>query len=250
MADAAEFVQTIGNFHRLSRVDQTLVLAWFLHVQEGLEEFSPGRLRETFRAAGADAPDLSVYLPRLTAKKPPQLLQRGLNIRLDGRERRRLDARLGQHPTTVAVTTILSSLPAKLPSVTERDFLDETLRCYRVRAFRAAIIMAWNLAFDHLRTWLLADSDRLNTFNRGVATKYPKRSLTITRLEDFEDLKEFEVVEALKVSGLVSDNIVGVLREKLGRRNRVAHPSVLEVTQHNADDAITDLVNNVVLVLR
>jgi hypothetical protein len=34
-----------------------------------------------------------------------------------------------------------------------------------------------------------------------------------------------------------------------GRRNIVAHPSTVVVVQHQADDAVTDLVHNVVLAL-
>jgi hypothetical protein len=37
---------------------------------------------------------------------------------------------------------------------------------------------------------------------------------------------------------------------KLERRNIAAHPSQVVIVQHQADDLITDLVNNVVLALR
>jgi hypothetical protein len=35
------------------------------------------------------------------------------------------------------------------------------------------------------------------------------------------------------------------LREKLKRRNAAAHPSLVVITQAQADDVVTDLVNNV-----
>lgn len=44
-------------------------------------------------------------------------------------------------------------------------------------------------------------------------------------------------------------NVVEILESKLKRRNSVAHPSTIVVTQAQADDVITDLVNNVVLTL-
>lgn len=131
----------------------------------------------------------------------------------------------------------------------ERAFLLEALNCYKVRAYRAATVMAWNLAFDHVRRWVLKDAARLIAFNNSVAAKYPKKGLSISVVEHFEDLKESEVLETLKHAGLVSDNIFGILKEKLNKRNRAAHPSNVEVTQHQADDSITDLVNNVVLAL-
>ena len=36
---------------------------------------------------------------------------------------------------------------------------------------------------------------------------------------------------------------------KLGKRNTAAHPSTMVVVQSQADDVVTDLVNNVVLAL-
>jgi hypothetical protein len=44
----------------------------------------------------------------------------------------------------------LLELPAKIPDLAERSFLDEGLRCLRCKAFRASIVMTWNLAYDHL----------------------------------------------------------------------------------------------------
>jgi hypothetical protein len=38
-------------------------------------------------------------------------------------------------------------------------------------------------------------------------------------------------------------------RAQLDRRNIVAHPSTVVVVQSQADDVVTDLVNNVVLAL-
>jgi hypothetical protein len=38
--------------------------------------------------------------------------------------------------------------------------------------------------------------------------------------------------------------------DELRKRNRAAHPSGVTFTQHQADDSISELVNNVMLVLR
>ena len=55
--------------------------------------------------------------------------------------------------------------------------------------------------------------------------------------------------EAWEEIRLPGENVVEILEAKLKRRNTVAHPSTIVVTQAQADDAITDLVNNVVLAL-
>lgn len=163
--------------------------------------------------------------------------------------RRALDTRLGGDPTTVAVTKALSDLPARVPDLAEREFLAEALNCYRVRAYRAAIIMAWNLAYDHLARWVFADTARLASMNAGLATKYPKKNITLAKQEDADELKESEFIEAARTGKLLDKNTAQILREKLGRRNMAAHPSRLSITQHSADDMITDLVSNVILRL-
>ena len=52
----------------------------------------------------------------------------------------------------------------------ERLFLSEAIKCYNVKAFRAAIIMAWNLAYDRLLHWIIADQQRLVAFNSRIVT--------------------------------------------------------------------------------
>lgn len=158
-----------------------------------------------------------------------------------------MDARFGGDPTVAAVAKVLSDLPSKLPDLAEKEFLTEALNCYRVRAFRASIIMVWNLAYDHLIRWVSADACRLQALNTGVATKYPKKGLVVLRAEDIDALKESEFIEAARVGKLLDKNITQILEEKLRRRNMAAHPSRVTISQHQADDMITDLVANVVL---
>jgi hypothetical protein len=110
--------------------------------------------------------------------------------------------------------------------------------------------MTWNLAYDHVRRWILADPARIVAFNSGLVAKYPKRQIQIASLNDMDELKEAEIIEVCRTANLLNKNVVDILREKLRRRNASAHPSSITVTQHQADDVISDLINNVVLTLR
>jgi hypothetical protein len=110
--------------------------------------------------------------------------------------------------------------------------------------------MTWNLAFDHLLRWILKDAARLAAFNSAIPKKYPKRTgIAIVTQDHFEEFKEFEVLELCNYASLMSGNIIKILKEKLTKRNTAAHPSPVIVVQSQADDVVTDLVNNVVLVL-
>ncbi|WP_287979970.1 hypothetical protein [Sphingomonas sp.] len=206
-------------------------------------------MRQCFKEVGIDAPDMSVYLPRLAAKKPPQLIREKGGYRLAGAVRRVLDIKLGGDPTTLAVAKALTDLPARLPDIAEREFLTEALNCYRVRAYRAAVIMAWNLTYDHFVRWVFADPGRLASMNTGISAKYQKKNLTLAKHEDADNLKESEFIEAARAGNLLDKNTAQILREKLGRRNMAAHPSRVTISQHSADEMITDLVTNVILKL-
>jgi hypothetical protein len=192
---------------------------------------------------------MSVYLSRLAAKKSPQLVKEKGGYRLSGVVRRTLDARLGGDPTVAAVAKALTDLPAQVPDLAEREFLAEALRCYRARAFRAAVIMAWILAYDRLVHWALGDAIRLQSLNAAITSKYPKKNLTIVKHEDADALKESEFIEAARAANLLDKNTTQILKEKLSRRNMAAHPSRVTINQHQADDMITDLVANVILKL-
>jgi len=61
----------------------------------------------------------------------------------------------------------------RLADETQRKYLVEALNCYRAKCYRAAILMTWNLAYDHLLHWLLADAARIKRFNTKLPSKPP-----------------------------------------------------------------------------
>jgi hypothetical protein len=166
-------------------------------------------------------------------------------------KRHALDAKYGEHETTIVISRILADLPGKINDEAERKFLAEALKCYKVEAYRAVVIMTWNLAYDHLLRWILADPARAGTFNSriiGVVGAKKGTGLVMAKREDFEELTERNVVD---ISGpiLPSGNIKTILMEQLNRRNLAAHPTLVDIERPQADDTISTLVNNVVLKL-
>lgn len=250
MMSVVDFASQTSGFYKKSSVDQLLLLTWFAEVRQQRLGVDGAYLRQCFRAAGVDPPNLSMYLPRLAAKKPPQLVREKGLYRLAGSLRRELDRQLGGDAIEFAVTKSLIDLPSKLPNITERAYLSETLACYKAGAFRATTVMAWNLAYDHLTRWATANDERLSALNDGVKRKLQGKAVSITAQKDLIALTERIVVECCQTAGLIDKNQAEILFEKLKRRNAAAHPSSVVIGQHQANDTITDLVNNVVLSLR
>jgi hypothetical protein len=180
----------------------------------------------------------------------PSLIRSKGKYKLHRRDMTELDALYAAHPTTIAASKLLIDLPAKVPDLTERAFLEEAINCYKVKAYRAAIVMTWSLAYDHLIRWIFTDPARVAALNIAFAKRFQKKPPAVASSHDLEDIKEFDVVESCGTGGLVSSNVVKILREKLTKRNMAAHPSAVVVIESQANDVITDLVNNVVLALK
>src|SRR6266566_440575 len=146
--DLKEFVGQISGFADWSHPDKIKLFGWFLHVHGGRDHFSAAQIGECYDKLSLEAPKLNRDLERMADKKPPELLKDGQGYRLHGKVRQALDAKYGEAQTTIVVNKLLAELPAKVPGIDERAFLEEVIRCYRAKAFRATVVMAWNLAFD------------------------------------------------------------------------------------------------------
>ena len=247
MSDVQSFASSIPGFYRKSQVDQLLILAWYAETKLDKAVFGGGIMRQCFKDAGVGAPDMSVYLPRLASKKPPQLLKSGNGYKLAGSVRREFDGKFGGDPVVATISKTLGDLPAQVPSMEERAFLDEALKCYRIGAYRAAIVMTWNVTYAHVMDWILSEHARLAKFNDAIPVKYPKKAgVSVASLDDFDGLKESEVIEILRTAKLIDKNTCQILKDKLTRRNMAAHPSRVVIDQHAASDMVSDLVTNVI----
>lgn len=250
MSELDEFFESQDRFAGLSPNEQILRLGWFIHRNRNQDRFSPREISDQFKELHLSPPATSVYLPRLADRKPAPLLWDKRGYYLEGRERRRLDDLLAPSKTTAAVSKLLAGLVDQVPEGPKRVFLDEAIRCYRVSAFRAAIVMTWNLAYDHLRDWVIGDTDRLARFNEGSQKRFTKSAKTVVvKVADFDDYKESEFIDACASGKVFSKNLEVLLREKLRRRNMAAHPSTVSIQQPQADDVISDLVRNVLVGL-
>jgi hypothetical protein len=155
---------------------------------------------------------------------------------------------LGQRSATVRVHKLLSELPEKISNASEKAYLEEALICFKHKAFRAAIVMTWNLAFDHLCHLVL--QSHLPAFNTQLPKSFPKADIAAVNNRDhFTELKESQVLQVCKSANIISGSVHKILKEKLDRRNLAAHASGVSIFESTAEEYIKDLVENVVLKL-
>jgi hypothetical protein len=246
-----DLVSQVADFDAQSPREKMRLFAWWLHVHAGKELFEAGDVKRCYDNLHLSQINIAMNLNRMADRKPPDLLMERGMFKLARVIRTELDAKYGVHHSVVAVSKILTDLPAQVPNIDERVFLQEALKCYRHEAYRACIVMVWNVAYAHLLDWILKDQTRLDKFNAAISRRYQNlKTLQISKYDDFGDnLQERQVLEIANTADLYNSGIFKVLKDKLDRRNNAAHPSNVVFVQSQADDMITDLVHNVVLAL-
>lgn len=245
----SEFSDSIPNFGKLSFVEQIKRFAWYLTCRLGKATFTGTDISKCFVDGNLPKPSaVSPFLNSLVNQKKPFLVRKGTAYSLSRLGREQFDKTLSTRDATIAVDKLLSELPAKLHNASERIYLEEALKCFRVCAYRASIVMAWNLAYDHLCALLLVK--HLAAFNLQLPKSFPKADVScIAVRDDLMMLKESQVLQISKSANIISANLHKIMKEKLDRRNIAAHPSGVEISQLTAEDFIRDLVVNVVLAL-
>jgi hypothetical protein len=150
-------------------------------------------------------------------------------------------------PERREVSSELKTLSSRVTDAQEATFLEETVRCLEVSANRAAIVMAWNLAFYHLRTWIL--THHLAAFSGELTSRYRTKTKfydPVTNHDDFPD-GEWFVLEICRAAGFLDNHRFGILEGALKKRNRYAHPSPAKVSGPEATGYVAELLKNVLL---
>jgi hypothetical protein len=245
----AEAAALVPDFASSKHIDKIRFFCWHLHAHRGLATIQPADVRTCFEELHLDPPaSVSPFFKSLTDRRPKELLKNASGYRLEQRVRQEFDGKYGRRQATVHVEALLTSLLPRIGNADQRTYLEETMTCFRHRAFRASVVMAWNLAYDHVCNVVLAK--HLAAFNAQLPLSFPKADiLTITRRNDFTVLRETQVLQVCKSANIITNALFKNLSARLDKRNAAAHPSGVAVTQLTAEEFISDVIENVVLRL-
>lgn len=240
-------VAAVTGFEKWSHADKLRFFAWVLHA-DGKEDIKPADFGACFDAVHLARPP-GLYRAIEALEQQRDLLpspKKGVGLRLSKKHRDAHDAKYGQRRVTVEVLKELEGLPAKLSNPLQREYLDEALKCFRAGAWRAAIIMAWNLAYDHLCEHVMAK--KLAEFN-AQCTGWKKQFIVNART-DLRKLDERTVIDTCRTATITDKTFDKCLVRNLEIRNDAAHPSGSRYSQSQAEAFMMDIVQNVVLAIR
>jgi hypothetical protein len=244
-----EFVDQFEGFTGWDGRKQVDYLAYFLIAVVGQPSFSAREMTESFdilsmKPYSRIAPYLS---ENATRGRGGKYIKIGKEYGLERSVLENIRKHVEDEPKRIQVSQQLSGLISRVRDSQEHAFLKEAIDCYRVRAFRATIVMVWILVVHHLEKFIHNDSSMLSKFNAALAKNPDRKVKVICKAEDFSELSEVKLIELMRAADLISNDTRKLLDEKLGIRNSAAHPSDLVFDGHKATEFSSDLIQNVLL---
>lgn len=150
---------------------------------------------------------------------------------------------------TGGVLGMLRDLPSTMQLTgAQQRLCDETVSCIERAAFRAAIVMGWNLAYDYIRQWVF--DSHLAEFNGSLTAEYVRRDgrpvyEEIVAYEDFfgGSPSERVMIDTCFSATLFGERVRDNLRFFLRRRNDYAHPTFRSPTPEQTNAYVKDLLD-------
>lgn len=246
MEGASRFYNSIDDAASLTNKDLVGFFLYYLTLEAGEDSASAEMVDDCFIACDlTPSARTAAYLSE--GVRNGCFVKADQGYKLHRHYREELSRKLGAERAVTQTSAELRKLEARLQPGSTKDFLKETIDCFEAGANRATIVMCWILTLDHLIDYVL--THHVKAFNAVLATNNDKRvKLTsVNTRDDFGDIPEGKLIEFLRASGVISNDVRKILDEKLGIRNSSAHPSAIAIKRSKVIEFVDDLVENVIL---
>lgn len=246
--ELSDFLAHNPSFAAERATDQVLAIAWFWYRHANKTTFTYAEMTNCFTSIALMPTLVTAAFTELNQGDRRKLVSPQLNVhQVATYALQDLDKKFAhcmEHHQTVEIKKLLTDLLATITDTDQRQYLDETILCLKHTAFRAATIMAWNLGYDHLCRYILADQARRAEFNKH-AVKHAAKS-KVTELIDFAASKESLVLQWSRSADIIEKHPYQLLQHALDRRNMAAHPSNISPSLSNVESIIDDIVRQVI----
>ena len=242
------FVNSIKNFNSIKSAKMIDYFIYYLTIGHTYPIAKSPQIRKCFEDLNlAPYSNINAYLLIQSSKKGDKqiIIKKGNGFILERFYQQELENNIDTGPAKINVKKSLTNLLTKIKDPNEKNFLQEAINCYEIDARRASIIMVWNLTLSHLYNYIL--QYKLSDFNKSLAKDKGVKRSSVSKVDDFEDIKEIKFIELAKAAGIISNSIRKILDAKLIIRNMYAHPSDLKISKEKVNEFIKDLIENVVL---
>ena len=173
----SNFINQFEDFYSLSKTEQIDVFSYFLEEIEKMDTYSPTVIKNCFEVSKINPySNIPSYLTKnlkAARGKKPKYLKSRTGYSLNSAFKVQLVKIIPDNKPKAKTSKTLRDLLATISDSEENVFLDEAIKCYEISAYRASIIMVWNLTIDHLYEYILAK--KLTEFNTVLAASTDRR---------------------------------------------------------------------------
>lgn len=245
MIKTSELIDSIANFTNLPQKEQVKLIAFFYCVENNIHFFNTSDIKNEFSNQHLPCPsNISSEISRLKKEKILISTKDGYSFNRPVKIKMEKQYIWSHHIRETNNT--LENLSTNINNPFQKNFLEEAIRCFNVKSFRASIIMTWLLCMDTLYDFVINTELNLNSFNQSLENLWKYKKLRIIKKEDFYAIKESDFIELLKSAQIITNDIRKILDEKLWIRNSCAHPNNIIIEDYKAISFIQDIVKNVI----
>ncbi|GAB4512727.1 MAG: hypothetical protein Tsb0026_16840 [Sulfuricaulis sp.] len=223
----------------LSNTDRLLLC---LGVQEGAPK-TVAEITKIATSAGlakAKGWNISSYLAK--SKGLAIRTDTGWELTLEGKKR---VATLAGSLVNTPIPRVAAGLRSLLSKITNKDtaaFLDEAIRCYEARLYRAAVVLSWvgatSVLYDHVIAHKLSD------FN-AEASRRDSKWRNAKKKDDLARMTEHDFLQVLNAISVIGKSVKEELEGCLKFRNGCGHPNSLQIGEARVSAHIETLMLNV-----
>jgi hypothetical protein len=159
-----------------------------------------------------------------------------------GRDRLRIRGITHLNPSAANVAHDLRAELANITNADTRLFVEETIKCFEYRLYRAAVVSSWLAAVQVLQQHVHAHHlAAFNTEASRVDAKWKPAKTT----DDLGRMKESEFLDRLVALSIIGKNVKAELVECLDRRNGCGHPNSMKLGPNTVAHHLEILLLNV-----
>ncbi|MDO6803969.1 tyrosine-type recombinase/integrase [Wenyingzhuangia sp. 1_MG-2023] len=137
-------------------------------------------------------------------------------------------------------TLEIENIFESISNLDERDYLRESIACFKVGSMRAGVVFVWASAIRNLQNKCL--NIGYKETNEALKIINP-REKPIKKISDFERLKDKTTLDISNKIGLITKHEKGELDKHLDLRNYCGHPSEYYPETHKIKAYLEDLIN-------
>ncbi len=241
-----DYLASIEGFYKADAKDQMDFLAFYLVYHKGVDSFTSNDIADVCRDLNLQPHGrLAKYISEESKSRTGKYIKKPKGYQLSAPFRSQLEQQIAKTPVLVALDAELERQIASVGDVYERELLDEAARCYKVKAYRAAVVMVWAVTMSHMHAYVF--TNQLSAFNAAISRDSGKKLKSVGKIDDFGEMKEIKFIELLRAADIVTNDVRQILDEKLRIRNSAAHPSKTHLKESKAVEFGHDLLDNVIL---